>query len=383
VVNFGGQIGPKDINHLFSFFPLTSTSSPALTTAFCLEALSKYSPSPPTIKNNSLKETEALYRETLRRIKARFSSLPTDLQKEANQWLDTLIRTDKDRQRALMPYFFKLALGCRAEKIDHELIINLGMANLYGWLAYTIYDNFLDNEGRPQSLSAANVALRELTRISESILPGTDFSLFFRKIMDQLDGANTWETKYARLEIKDNILFSSKTTLLKWGNYQRLAWRSLGHVLGPVAILFALGYSENSPEIKNLIAFFEHLIIAKQLNDDIHDWEKDLQSGQATAVVTSALLKTNYGEKENLSRLIPKMRKIFWRKTVNVVCKEVFNHVRLAKESLKMITIIQSPEMLESFLLPMEAAAEKALEEKKKAVSFLKSIYQEASPKIE
>jgi hypothetical protein len=77
------------------------------------------------------------------------------------------------------------------------------------------------------------------------------------------------------------------------------------------------------------------------------------------------------------------MQKTFWRKTIKVVCKEVLNHVRLAKESLKMITVVQNPERLESLLLPLEAAAKKALAEKKKAASFLKSIYPEASPKIE
>lgn len=344
------------------------SGSAALTTAFCLEALEKYLQETRTSGKETrslLKEKNQLYREIILQLKNRFSQLPKDLEKEALRWLDFLVKKDKDQQRALMPYLFAWTLGKRAKKLEKQFLLKLGMANLCGWLAYTIYDNFLDKEGSPQSLPVANVALRELTKTFTELLPQTDWPKIFQKIMDEMEGANNWEVKYTHL-------ISLKNNLPKWGQDEKLAQRSLGHALGPLAILFYLGYGANSPEVRALITFFKHFLIAKQLNDDAHDWEKDLKRGQATPVVTLLLKKTS-PKTEEISQLIPELRKLFWEKEVDYVCRKIIYHCRLARKALRGMKLVAKPQFLKSILVPLEQAAQKTQREKRQMLSFIKN----------
>ena len=343
------------------------SGSAALTTAFCLEALGKYLYQIQTAKKKQIcpKEGKTLYREIVLQLKSRFSQLPKDLEKEAVGWLDFLVKKDKDQQRALMPYFFASALGPKAKEIEKEFLLKLGMANLYGWLAYTIYDNFLDNEGEPRSLPVANLALRELTQIYTGLLPQTDLPKTFQKIMDELEGANNWEVKYAHL-------VSLKNNLPKWNQYEKLAQRSLGHALGPLAILFYLGYRANSSEVKALITFFKHFLIAKQLNDDAHDWEKDLKRGQVTPVVALLLNRASL-KTEEISQLTPELRKLFWEKEVDYVCQKIIHRCRLAKKALRKMKTVTKPQLLKSILIPLEQAAQKTQREKRQMLSFIKN----------
>src|SRR5207302_1646631 len=114
----------------------------------------------------------------------------------------------------------------------------------------------------------------------------------------------------------------AKGKIPDYKNYKQLAQKSLGHGLGPFAVLFSLGYRKNSPEIKNLLLFFTHYLIARQLNDDAHDWEKDLQLGHINAVC--ALIVKRYQTKEHLSlpydQVVPQLQQVFWDEIIEDVC---------------------------------------------------------------
>ena len=85
-----------------------------------------------------------------------------------------------------------------------ELFDALAIANVSGWIAYGIYDDFLDGSGEPRLLPAANFFLRDLTlqytALSEKI-PGLLDG--YIKIMDTEDGANTEEILFYLTEAGD------------------------------------------------------------------------------------------------------------------------------------------------------------------------------------
>ena len=362
------------------------SGSASLTTAFCLEALNKFKVKSQklkvAVKSSKLKyEGQRIYEEIIKKAKQRFSVLDSDLKKQTLKSLEKTIKRDKDKQIVLMPYFFKITLN--RKDVSDDLLIELGLANLYGWISYTIYDDFLDDEGDSRLLSVANLCLRELTTIFNSILPkDTGFVSFFRQIMDGLDSANTWEVSSCRFPPKRTVLSDLKGQSLKlpdYKSYSKLAERSLGHALGPAAILFSLGYNTSSSELKNLMKFFKHYLIARQLNDDAHDWERDLKMGQINAVGVEILKRVKspqhqsvQGRRQSKVKSNELFQQVFWYDVVVGVCQTVLKHVQLARKCLKKISVIKNPSLLEKLLQSPEKSAHKALLEREETIRFLK-----------
>lgn len=344
--------------------------SPALSTAFCIEALALCEKA--VAKQNTVNslhtKIKILHGSVVRRIKKKFAALDADLQKEALARLDKTLLGDKDGSIVLLPYFFKESLGKDSVKISSDLIEELCLANLYGWIAYTIYDDFLDDEGEPKLLSLANVCLRELTGIFlRTAQKNANFSKIFTQIMDKLDSANAWEIANCRTQ--------NTRVVPEYGNLIRLAERSLGHALGPLAILCSLGHAHASPEVKNAKKFFEEYLIARQLNDDAHDWESDIKMGHINSVGTMLIkslkkktLPQSFSEKEAAL-----MQEIFWSTTIDAVAAEILGRAKTARKYLHKVHSIKDFSLFEKLLAPIEGATKKALEEKEQTLAFLKA----------
>ena len=356
--------------------------SPAVTTAFCLEAIAKYQNKlkvksvkfrPKAGQPVAEKAQEKIYKEVVKQARQRFSSLGGELRTEALKTLEAALKRDKDKQIVLLPYFFKVSLGKEGKGGSRDLLVKLGVVNLYGWIAYAIYDDFLDEEGEPKLLSVANVCLRESTTIYNNLLPKeTGFPVFLQKVVDTIDAANTWEVTHCHAKIKNEKLKVKNLTIPDYGDLSPLAHRSLGHALGPAAILFSLGYKESSPEVKNLMRFFKHFLIARQLNDEAHDWEEDLKMGRINAVGAMVLKKFKVkSSKLKVSSQV--LQEIFWYEVAVDACQTVLKHAQLAREALGKIPIVTDPSLLERLLIPIDYSAQKALKEREGTLKFLKA----------
>lgn len=348
------------------------SGSPSLTTAFCLEALARHLEAlnnkkelPITQAGYLPKEARAISKAVESRAARRFSSLDKDLKSQCLEVSRAIIKKDKDGQIKLMPYFFRASLRLPRNTIPDELVISLGLANLYGWIAYTIYDDFLDEEGAPKLLPVANICFKELIRLYENIFYNNKkWNKFFHNIIDSIESANAWEISHCRTGQK-------KLILPDYGNLSRLAERSIGHALGPAAILAYLKYGVSSKEVRNLRRFFNHFLIARQLHDDAHDWEIDLKKGHINSVGAMIL---KYYKKLNFQDNFPELQKIFWQKTVGEVMETAVKHARLAEKSLKEIPIINSDLLEEKLIKPLSIAAKNTLREQKETVDFLRNL---------
>src|SRR5690606_10064104 len=150
-----------------------------------------------------------------------------------------------------------------------------------------------------------------------------------------------------------NCRMNSK--LPDYEDYNILALKSLGHVITPLLLLMHLGYKADSKEVKGTIQFFKHFLIARQLNDDAHDWQSDLKKGCINSVC-AILLKDS---KNN--RKISKLEKIFWDKTILRVSKIIQSHIAMAKGVLDSNTFIKENNILQSLLAPIEISVAEAL----------------------
>lgn len=241
--------------------------------------------------------------------------------------------------------------------IKESTIRHLNRGSRNGWLAYTIYDDFLDEEGDPKLLSVANLAMRKsLLHFAEAI-PGQYFKHFVENVFTQVDAANAWEVLHAR----------NPESLPEYGMYAKLAQRSWGHVIAPTGVLLAAGFALESPEVQQLHDFFRHYSIAKQFCDDAHDWLDDLRNNRITPVV--ALLLKDCPERDDVSRQL-----YFWEETIDRVNTIIREHLDRAQKVLHACHFLAVKIDFQQWLDGLEAACLQAEQDRQAARQFIQTF---------
>jgi hypothetical protein len=254
----------------------------------------------------------------------------------------------------------------------------MGLANIFFWSAFIIYDNFwdCDEEAQPSVLPVGNLFARHYTDFFDSLC-GKEFNGLFHRLMDKLDEANNWETLYCRTKV-ENGGFVIPESLPDYGNYESKFQPSSGHILGPVAMLFMFGFDADSAEVHSLTDYFRNYLIAMQINDDAHDWLEDMQRGHLSTVVVMLLedWHTEYPgiKKIDLQADLEKLQKLFWFKTITRSSQTVLAHTDKARKALRSMKTIENFEPFEHYIIQNENVANKALAEQKKSIEFLKEF---------
>lgn len=348
-----------------------------LTAALCLETLKKYDDLNP--EKQAASRLEIKLKERIIKKTAQLFKFESESEKKFQNLIKKINSNDKTIEIALLPYYFKTALGKNGKSISKANIEKLGSATILGWIAYTIYDHFIDKEATENdSIPIANTCLRKLIEIFAELIPNQlrDKSLF-NSLMDRIEAANIWEIENCRFKIKNNDLQVPEKLPDFEKGFLRISEKSIAHVLGPVFIFLLKGFGENSKEVKNIINFYRFYICAKQLSDDSHDWEKDLLNGQITPVTAMVIEKfksINPENKINLKKDIEKLRKIFWYEVVAEISKVIIENIQTAKQTLKMITVVEKPQVLEEPLNSIKKIANETIEKQRDAIVFLKNI---------
>ncbi|MFA5024785.1 MAG: hypothetical protein WC523_07615 [Patescibacteria group bacterium] len=271
------------------------------------------------------------------------NSLPPSFQTIMKPKIEAVIKSDRDQQILLLAYFFKLALGHSGARIASETIYELGVANLFLWLAYTIYDNIIDGDESPDSLPLANFAAREfVTRLNRQ-KTSREYQFFFKKIMAKMDYSQIWERKYGRFNHHKDFILSAPIR-----NYQKpaaLYAKSLAHCLGPMLILDQLKCPPESESGKNVLSFFKYYLSVRQLQDDIYDLEIDYQKG----IITSANIRLI---KNKISR--DQLTDYFLQKELPRLQAKIINYQQTAERHLNAATVIRYPDYLKQFLSPLK-----------------------------
>jgi hypothetical protein len=294
------------------------------------------------------------------------------------------------------------------QNISLHLLDELALANLFGWMAYTIYDDVLDGEihDSPQLLlSAANFFLRSLTlqyAALDAQIPGLLDE--YIKMMNIIDDANAWEQVHCRALIENGVLvlpkelpYGLRTTTAAAGRaaLAKLADRSLGHALPALGVLFVAGYAPDSREVVAVLAFFRNYLTARQLHDDAHDWKEDLLRGRVNSVGARLIAlwfddKDKY-ENENkfdLTKAISDFQKLFWREVIPGVVADIIFFLDCARGEIcgsdvggavDGRALFKNPAPFLRLIERLQFAAERALRERDEAVNFLETYIDESS----
>jgi hypothetical protein len=353
------------------------SGSAALTTALVLEALGLWNARQAPV--TSAKNHTAIQDKTTENLRSLIASaalkeidgLRPALKRHGKRIIDDVQSHDKHHEITLLPHLFNNSLKHPLSPTSPDVFMHLGLANLYGWAAYTVYDDFLDGEGEPKLLSAANTALRYSVKHFDMAVPGNAaFQRLAERIFNTIDGANAWDQDNCMVKITGETI-----TIGELPDYSRtlnLADRSLGHALAPLGILAASGITPADPRAAAIKRAISHYLVARQLNDDMHDWEQDLRAGIITYVVAAILreLELAPGNYE-FADLVPKMKRQFWHRTLISVCKKVTSHTALARRAARSSGLLNQQNIITSLTYKIDDSVENTLKEQSKAEQFL------------
>lgn len=332
----------------------------ALTAAFCAEALT-LAPSHRAISNGAGSATSTPIPTIHNHIRGLARTACRSLDSDLRTMAITQIERTTDEKITMLAYEFHEALYKKGTFIPPDLIESLSLANLFGWMAYDIYDDALDGEDGAALIPCANFFLRALTETYHSLgARAAGIAPLFKNTMDRIDNANAWEQRHCRIPAAE--------PLPSFGDHQTLADRSIGHALGPLAMLLLAGYDANGKEYKNVESFFRHYLIARQLHDDAHDWAEDLLRGRVTSV--GVIVLNNFKEKYSDAAL-PQLKKIFWEETIDVVARTIIAHVDAARRARES-SPLSDTDFMESALQRLASGARRAIAERNEALVFLK-----------
>jgi hypothetical protein len=310
--------------------------------------------------------------QVIQLAKASYDTLPEPLRGGALTVFNRLLRVDSEHEITLLPHFFARAYTSAAP-VSTALLNQLGAANIHTWLAYTIYDDFLDDEGQPPLLPVANVALRAAATAYRQVLPGHDsFQKYVSTAFIAVDAANSWEIEYWRYDAtKHSITIGG---VPRFNNRQLLADRALLHIVGPLAVLAADGKTPLDAVWQHTAKALRHYLIARQLTDDLHDWVKDLRAGHVSYIVAEVLrsLAPPRGVYA-FDQLLPAAREQFWQRLLPELCQTIIAHAQQAKKGLQ--PYMQTADnQLFSFLDKLEETMQAALNERKQSQDFLRLL---------
>lgn len=381
--------------------------SQALTTAFCIQALSQYQEIITTIPNTRTTSSMSTYTNTvITRVNQRISTWSPQGYQKINPLLLRLTQGKTGEQLVLLPYYFWESLDPvlkKRIKKPEELLMTLSCATLYGWIAYTIYDNILDNEGNPEELSVANLCLRELTYIfthaithvdtENSFEKQTAFNSLFTRVMDNVDNANQWEVVYAHIPtsiILDSIIIPKYNELSivthSAGKFKQnipsappLSARSLGHALAPICLLVSVGLDPKGNTVNAIEHFFHCYLTARQLNDDAHDWEEDLRQGRINCVGSYILQQSNTLKKyasKNLLQLANchHLKTLFWETLIPHVSQKVLQVCDEGEAAIEHTPDIVYQHFYKEMMKGQREIAKQTLSQQEQVQQFLRVI---------
>lgn len=336
-------------------------SSP-LTTALALQALTSFKGYSDQLsraigRRAATAKTDSVHNLIVSQARASFSSLQPDLRQACQQALSSLLAADSKHQITLLPTWFSDSLASKPPTLP--FLAKLGLANLYGWMAYTIYDDFIDEEGQPKLVSVANVCLRQSLMTFQRALPSNaDFQTTVLRTFDTIDGANSWEVAHCR----------STKQLPNYGSLRKLAERSWGHSLTPLAILLATGHKADEPDVQAILTAFRHYLIARQLDDDAHDWKADLARGHMSYTVTDLLRCSGLHANDTTG-----LQRYFWQTYLSKHCHNVSQQIELGRLAIHKNPLLAANNIITSLFDKIQTSIDQTRRQHHDANEFLNS----------
>lgn len=303
-------------------------------------------------------------------VTQRIQSLPNQISDRALEAYTALMRQDGNHQIALLPMWFaQRSVTLRTPLGDAG--VALGVASVFGWIAYTIYDIIMDTSESPHLLPVANMLLLELSSIYCDVLKFAPEGLsLFKKIMARMEAGNVWELLNARIPVVHGVC-TLPNRVVAFSPLQP-AEKSIGYALAPLIFSFIQNADGARFDETTILRFFEHYLTARQLNDDAHDWFEDASRGHLTKVNYMVLRNCSRNGSVDLSSQKLALQRYFWNTVLPHVAQTITFHILEARKALRALHLPESHRIEAILLDPLDRTAHTALADSSNAALFLK-----------
>jgi hypothetical protein len=239
-------------------------------------------------------------------------------------------------------------------------------------MAYTIYDDLMDGDGRPELLPIANWGLINTVHTFEDICHQVNFidgRGIYGQMLTTMEKANFREITRYRF---DPEKFLKKSDLPNYPYSLKIAEKSLPHITGPIIQAYMAKWDK--PKIKKLELMLVNYLAARQLNDDAHDIADDLAKGHLSYpgwVVLGEYFTCNPifdpKSKKDQDRLLT----MLWTKSISKITTKIKANIQTSRRYYREIFTDTSFPWFLMKLKKLEMAAEKARTESNDSIKFI------------
>jgi hypothetical protein len=317
--------------------------------------------------------------EILAKINHRLINTPPILKTQLEAELNHIIHHFNSHFILLSPFYFAKSY-LKNNELNSKLLTTLGLANVWGWLGYTLLNKFTDQKQiQPKKLPLAIFAIHEFANIyTQQFNNNSAFLLQLNQVIATINTAVVWELSNARAKISQQVIFLPK----KFPQYTPItiiAEKSLGHALGGLAIIYSHQKQAYYQTAQFWLEFMHRQLAVKQLNDDLHDWEDDLQNGLLSPVVSLVLqtFSQDYPalikhQKLELTAVVwQKLRLVFWQKSLPSLIELASQQINLTRSLLKNEASLINKDFLHHSLDRLEKNNHKTLYWQNLAIEFI------------
>jgi len=243
--------------------------------------------------------------------------------------------------------------------------------NAFFWSAFIIYDDFWDQDesANPRLLPLANALSRHFNLFYADLFNSKpDYASLYKELSDKIDHTNFWEIASCRFKNSNDGANISPQRVALLEDPESKFLPCAGHIFAPLAIMAELGYKTNSTETISIISFFKHYLAARQLSDDMHDFQEDWRRGHVSLAVNEMIndLSANNSEKER--------RHIFWTTTIDKLCSKSDLLIEKALTALDKTGIMAKQNKLRELCADLSRSSSKALRDRDELMLFTKKL---------
>ncbi len=348
-----------------------------LTISFCFYALSLFKETCSQAKqrrqdNESLLAAEQFKSEIVDTVKNRLAEFS-----DHQAYIDKVAENAPRLQAVLFPYYFHKALQPRYADASLPSLKPTCCLQLLGWIAYTILDDVIDDKTNIQLVPLSSVCLVHLSTICMTELIFEREQQILIEYIQTMEVCNLELSKHHAYSIDGSILTPPPPAKLHYPT-EYLYKKSCAHMLGVLILTIRSGFGKGSTPFKTIEQCIQHYLIARQLNDDAHDWYQDMQKGISNYTNTLVLQKflTKYPTISTVNIFVCKqeLEHLFWKDVIPYITAEILLHTQKAREylhSLQQLSIFSDISHIELLLCDQEQAAKKALKESSFLLDFL------------
>jgi hypothetical protein len=306
-----------------------------LTTALVIECLTKYKFL--TLNHQKTNRRQKDYRKTVKAIvREELKTHNLDGIPVVKQIVNRVIKNENILD---FPYAIYLLLRPNIKnKFNNGLLINIGVIQIVGWCAYTLYDDFIDKDGNDTYLTTAECLKQILQQKLIDLKIDSNFYVLCQNLLYKLEYSYWWELEYYSKGSKNFGKYLNNSEFTEY-----LSWRLGGNLLIIAVILSKTGYKSDSEAGKSFLDIFYRYFIAKQIIDDIEDWQNDLKKGRLS-IANKQFFTANKPEldlKENfIKTVLPELQKQIIKMS-SLAIKEIGDNPIVGKKFLAK-TLIRS-----------------------------------------